>query len=102
MISSDEFSCDVCKRCGLIGYPGWCQRCRTNRYMSSINVPYACKLARPRPAPAPCAQASPGRHGDPPPMPPAALRPDPYSLWSQVFHELQSMNIVPRLRLADL
>mmetsp|Transcript_49403 Transcript_49403/g.116418 ORF Transcript_49403/g.116418 Transcript_49403/m.116418 type:complete len:206 (+) Transcript_49403:2-619(+) len=63
MISSDEFVCDVCNKCGLIGYPGWCQRCRTNRHMASIHVPYACKL---------------------------------------VFHELQSMNIVPRLRLSDL
>jgi len=63
MISSDEFNCDICKKCGLIGYPGWCQHCRDNRFMSSLKMPYACKLA---------------------------------------FHELQSMNIVPRLRLTDL
>jgi DNA-directed RNA polymerase III subunit RPC2 len=63
MISSDEFKCDICKKCGLIGYPGWCQHCRDNRFMSQLKMPYACKLA---------------------------------------FHELQSMNIVPRLRLTDL
>jgi len=63
MISSDEFVCDVCQKCGLIGYPGWCQCCKTNRHMSSIKMPYACKL---------------------------------------VFQELQSMNIVPRIRLTDL
>lgn len=63
MISSDEFLCHVCKKCGLIGYPGWCQNCRSDRHMSSIKVPYACKL---------------------------------------VFHELQSMNIVARLRLSEL
>mmetsp|Transcript_43794 Transcript_43794/g.105889 ORF Transcript_43794/g.105889 Transcript_43794/m.105889 type:complete len:1171 (+) Transcript_43794:84-3596(+) len=63
MISSDEFLCHVCKKCGLIGYPGWCQNCKSDRCMSSIKVPYACKL---------------------------------------VFHELQSMNIVARLRLSEL
>lgn len=26
MISSDEFKCDICKKCGLIGYAGWCQQ----------------------------------------------------------------------------
>ena len=36
MISSDEFKCDICKKCGLIGYPGWCQHCRDNRFMSQV------------------------------------------------------------------
>ncbi|KAG5186658.1 DNA-directed RNA polymerase III subunit RPC2 [Tribonema minus] len=62
MISSDAFTAYVCEGCGLLGYQGWCQGCRRPDSMSSISVPYACKL---------------------------------------LFQELQSMNIVPRLRLQE-
>lgn len=44
MISSDAFTANVCEGCGLLGYEGWCQRCRTGDKVSSIRLPYACKL----------------------------------------------------------
>ncbi|XP_064100061.1 DNA-directed RNA polymerase III subunit RPC2-like [Macrobrachium nipponense] len=62
MISSDAFDVDVCNSCGLLGYSGWCHYCRSSANVSSIRIPYACKL---------------------------------------LFQELQSMNIVPRLRLEN-
>jgi DNA-directed RNA polymerase III subunit RPC2 len=49
--------------CGLLGYEGWCQYCKSTSNVSNVKIPYACKL---------------------------------------LFQELQSMNIVPRLRLAPL
>lgn len=50
------------KNCGLLGYEGHCQFCRSGHQMSTLNIPYAAKL---------------------------------------LFQELQSMNVVPRLRLVD-
>jgi len=44
MISSDAFTANVCEQCGLLGYEGWCQRCRSGDKVSSIRMPYACKL----------------------------------------------------------
>ena len=44
MISSDAFDVDVCDGCGLIGYSGWCHNCRSSGKVSSIRIPYACKL----------------------------------------------------------
>jgi DNA-directed RNA polymerase III subunit RPC2 len=44
MISSDTFTANVCESCGLLGYDGWCQRCRAGDKVSSIKLPYACKL----------------------------------------------------------
>jgi DNA-directed RNA polymerase III subunit RPC2 len=44
MISSDAFTANVCEECGLMGYDGWCQRCRSGEKVSSIRLPYACKL----------------------------------------------------------
>ncbi|XP_067835324.1 DNA-directed RNA polymerase III subunit RPC2, partial [Heptranchias perlo] len=61
MISSDAFEVDVCGQCGLLGYSGWCHYCKSSCHVSSLRIPYACKL---------------------------------------LFQELQSMNIVPRLKLA--
>ena len=60
MISSDAFNCDVCNKCGLLAYSGWCHTCQSSASVCSIKIPYACKL---------------------------------------LFQELQSMNIVPRLKL---
>jgi len=37
-------SANVCERCGLLGYEGWCQRCRSGEKVSAIRLPYACKL----------------------------------------------------------
>ncbi|XP_064594783.1 DNA-directed RNA polymerase III subunit RPC2-like [Liolophura sinensis] len=44
MISSDAFEVDVCGSCGLIGYSGWCHYCKSSTNVSSIKIPYACKL----------------------------------------------------------
>lgn len=63
MLSSDQFQAFVCEECGLLGYAGWCNMCRSSRRVVSVRIPYACKL---------------------------------------LFQELQSMNVVPRLRLQDL
>nr|GEU83269.1 DNA-directed RNA polymerase III subunit 2-like [Tanacetum cinerariifolium] len=68
MISSDPFEAQVCRKCGLLGYINYqtktrlCSTCKNGDNMSSMKLPYACKL---------------------------------------LFQELQSMNIVPRLQLAD-
>nr|XP_033807945.1 DNA-directed RNA polymerase III subunit RPC2 isoform X2 [Geotrypetes seraphini] len=61
MISSDAFQVDVCGQCGLLGYSGWCHYCKSSCHVSSLRIPYACKL---------------------------------------LFQELQSMNIIPRLKLS--
>jgi len=60
MISSDAFNVEVCGKCGLLAYSGWCHPCQSSTHVSAIRIPYACKL---------------------------------------LFQELQSMNIVPRLKL---
>jgi len=60
MISSDAFEVDVCENCGLMGYSGWCHYCESSRDISTLQMPYACKL---------------------------------------LFQELQSMNIIPRIKL---
>ena len=44
MISSDAFNVDVCNKCGLLGYFGWCHYCQSSASVSSIRIPYACKL----------------------------------------------------------
>ncbi|WKY02543.1 hypothetical protein Q1695_016091 [Nippostrongylus brasiliensis] len=44
MVSSDEFKVEVCSDCGLIGYHGWCQHCRSSKSLANIKIPYACKL----------------------------------------------------------
>jgi len=44
MTSSDVFTANVCERCGLMGYEGWCQRCRASSFVSKVRLPYACKL----------------------------------------------------------
>jgi len=44
MISSDAFEIDVCGQCGLIGYSGWCSYCRSSHHISTLQIPYACKL----------------------------------------------------------
>ncbi|XP_035230876.1 DNA-directed RNA polymerase III subunit RPC2-like, partial [Stegodyphus dumicola] len=61
MLSSDAFDVDICSKCGLLGYSGWCHFCSSSCHIASIRLPYACKL---------------------------------------LFQELQSMNIVPRLKLS--
>ncbi|KAL9241333.1 hypothetical protein vseg_015456 [Gypsophila vaccaria] len=68
MISSDPFTVQVCRECGLLGYynhklkAGICSACKNGDNISTMKLPYACKL---------------------------------------LFQELQSMNVVPRLKLAE-
>lgn len=44
MISSDIFEIHVCETCGLLGYAGWCQHCKSSKGMAKMQIPYACKL----------------------------------------------------------
>ncbi|KAF2355871.1 RNA polymerase Rpb2 domain 3 [Trinorchestia longiramus] len=44
MISSDVFDADVCRKCGLLGYLGWCQFCQSSVNVSTVRIPYAFKL----------------------------------------------------------
>jgi DNA-directed RNA polymerase III subunit RPC2 len=44
LISSDIFFVSCCKHCGLIGYKGWCQFCKSCEKMETIRMPYSCKL----------------------------------------------------------
>ncbi|KAJ7380971.1 DNA-directed RNA polymerase III subunit RPC2 [Desmophyllum pertusum] len=44
MISSDAFEVDVCSECGLMGYSGWCHYCSSSHNISTLKIPYACKL----------------------------------------------------------
>eukprot|EP00158_Paraphelidium_tribonemae_P008768 Partr_v1_DN28677_c2_g1_i2_m50475 putative dna-directed RNA polymerase len=44
MKSSDEFDVHVCEECGLLGYEGWCNGCKTGKRIVTMKVPYACKL----------------------------------------------------------
>ncbi|KAI0244506.1 DNA-directed RNA polymerase III complex subunit Rpc2 [Massospora cicadina] len=44
MISSDGFEIFVCERCGLMGYKGWCNHCKTSQNIVSMQIPYAAKL----------------------------------------------------------
>ncbi|KAL6575921.1 DNA-directed RNA polymerase III subunit 2 [Orobanche hederae] len=66
MLSSDPFQVQVCRKCGMLGYysfklnSGICSTCKNGENMSTMKLPYACKL---------------------------------------LFQELQSMNIIPRLKL---
>ncbi|KAJ1973663.1 DNA-directed RNA polymerase III complex subunit Rpc2 [Dimargaris xerosporica] len=44
MVSSDAFDVFVCEQCGLLGYKGWCQYCKSNDHIVSMVIPYAAKL----------------------------------------------------------
>jgi len=44
MTSSDGFTVHVCENCGLLGRAGWCSACSSNKWLSQIEIPYACKL----------------------------------------------------------
>ncbi|KAL0212213.1 hypothetical protein RCL1_005839 [Eukaryota sp. TZLM3-RCL] len=44
MLSSDQFDAHVCGQCGLVGYLGWCQRCKSGSQMTAMKIPYAAKL----------------------------------------------------------
>ncbi|CAI4783764.1 BAI_1a_G0050510.mRNA.1.CDS.1 [Saccharomyces cerevisiae] len=44
MISSDAFEVDVCDKCGLMGYSGWCTTCKSAENIIKMAIPYAAKL----------------------------------------------------------
>lgn len=44
MISSDAFEVDVCNKCGLMGYSGWCTTCKSAENVMKMTIPYAAKL----------------------------------------------------------
>jgi len=44
MTSSDATVIDICQRCGLFGYKGFCQTCRSTREVTQMTMPYAAKL----------------------------------------------------------
>lgn len=44
MISSDKFDTQVCEKCGMLAYKGWCKGCGNGASISSITIPYAAKL----------------------------------------------------------
>ncbi|GBG27516.1 DNA-directed RNA polymerase subunit beta [Hondaea fermentalgiana] len=44
MISSDIFEANVCLKCGFMANPVRCQNCRTGAHLTSLSLPYACKL----------------------------------------------------------
>lgn len=44
MLSSDKHEVDVCGKCGLMGYHGWCQTCKSTKHVSRMTMPYAAKL----------------------------------------------------------
>ena len=44
MLSSDVFEVDVCQKCGLLGFQGWCQSCKKSEGVSQVKIPYAAKL----------------------------------------------------------
>ncbi|XP_065164885.1 LOW QUALITY PROTEIN: DNA-directed RNA polymerase III subunit RPC2-like [Atheta coriaria] len=44
MVSSDQCEVDVCNQCGRLGYCGWCNSCKSSGQVSTITMPYACKL----------------------------------------------------------
>ena len=44
MLSSDAHVVDICGRCGMMGYQGWCQTCGKSDGCSKMMIPYAAKL----------------------------------------------------------
>ncbi|KAI4464732.1 dna-directed rna polymerase i subunit 2 [Holotrichia oblita] len=44
MVSSDQCEVDVCNKCGRLGYCSWCNSCKSSVQVSTITMPYACKL----------------------------------------------------------
>lgn len=44
MLSSDAHEVDVCENCGLMGYQGWCQTCKSSKGVVRMTMPYAAKL----------------------------------------------------------
>jgi DNA-directed RNA polymerase III subunit RPC2 len=44
MLSSDRHECDICSKCGAIGFKSWCQTCKSSEGVRKMVMPYATKL----------------------------------------------------------
>jgi DNA-directed RNA polymerase III subunit RPC2 len=44
MLSSDGVTLDICQQCGLFGYKGYCNTCKSTREVTQMQMPYAAKL----------------------------------------------------------
>jgi DNA-directed RNA polymerase III subunit RPC2 len=44
MLSSDRHECDICSKCGAIGFKSWCQTCKSSVGVKKMVMPYATKL----------------------------------------------------------
>ena len=44
MFSSDATQVDICEGCGLFGYKGYCQTCKSTIQVTKMTMPYAAKL----------------------------------------------------------
>ncbi|PVV02283.1 hypothetical protein BB560_003269 [Smittium megazygosporum] len=44
LYSSDVFEIFVCEECGYMGYKGWCQHCKSTKFVAPLKIPYAAKL----------------------------------------------------------
>jgi len=44
MFSSDVCNPNVCRKCGLFSRPDWCKLCGSAEWVTSVRLPYACKL----------------------------------------------------------
>eukprot|EP00437_Effrenium_voratum_P024501 CAMPEP_0181418476 /NCGR_PEP_ID=MMETSP1110-20121109/11580_1 /TAXON_ID=174948 /ORGANISM="Symbiodinium sp., Strain CCMP421" /LENGTH=1160 /DNA_ID=CAMNT_0023541467 /DNA_START=61 /DNA_END=3540 /DNA_ORIENTATION=+ len=44
MLSSDVCNPTVCRKCGLFSRPDWCKLCGSAEWVTSVRLPYACKL----------------------------------------------------------
>lgn len=44
MLSSDAHDIDLCGKCGLMGYNGWCNTCQSSKEVVKMTIPYAAKL----------------------------------------------------------
>ena len=44
MVSSDAFEAQVCEKCGMLAYKGWCKGCGSGNGITNITIPYAAKL----------------------------------------------------------
>lgn len=81
MLSSDRFDTQVCEKCGMLAYKGWCKGCGDGESISSITLPYAAKLMM---------QEVSARLG---------CRADEGNVWAD--EQLMAMNIMPKLCLED-
>jgi DNA-directed RNA polymerase III subunit RPC2 len=44
MLSSDAHEVDICEVCGMMGFQGWCQTCKSTAGVTRMTMPYAAKL----------------------------------------------------------